>query len=174
MRFVLWILILAVLALVAAGLFAKWRFPDDPINDAFFRLVFGPPDQGPFDMANPKRTGASNDALAAPRGYLKEIAPDIETNPVHGTPEDVFKRIETLLTVQGWHIAMVQEAAEPDGAMRRYVVRTKWLRFPDTLTVQLVKGPDSMGIAMYSRSQIGNYDWGVNRARIEMILQGLK
>jgi uncharacterized protein (DUF1499 family) len=174
MRFVLSILILAVVGLTLTGLYAKWRFPDEPITDALFHMLFGPPDQGAVDMANPKRTGASNDALAAPAGYLKTGIADIVTEPVSGTAAEIFKRIDESLVVQGWHIAIVQEAAEADGPMRRYIVRTKWLRFPDTLTIKLITGPEKTGIAMYSRSQIGSYDWGVNRSRIVSILASLK
>ncbi len=58
--------------------------------------------------------------------------------------------------------------------MRRYVVRSRWMRFPDTLTVQVITRPDGNSIALYSRSQIGSYDWGMNRKRIEAILESLK
>ncbi len=50
----------------------------------------------------------------------------------------------------------------------RYLVRTRLMRFPDTVVVQVFdRGQDGSTLALYSRSQIGRSDFGVNRRRIE-------
>lgn len=56
-----------------------------------------------------------------------------------------------------------------------YVIRTKWLRFPDTVNVQLYSlGENASSIAIYSRSKYGYSDLGVNQARVEKFLAQLQ
>ncbi|MDF2690080.1 MAG: hypothetical protein K0Q80_3046, partial [Microvirga sp.] len=48
------------------------------------------------------------------------------------------------------------------------LVRTRFMRFPDTVVVQVFdRGEDASTLALYSRSQVGRSDFGVNRRRIE-------
>jgi uncharacterized protein (DUF1499 family) len=50
----------------------------------------------------------------------------------------------------------------------RYLVRTRLMRFPDTVNVEVLEsGKDRSTLALYSRSQIGRSDFGQNRKRIE-------
>ena len=44
-----------------------------------------------------------------------------------------------------------------------YVTRSKWVGFPDYTTVELQKDT----IKMFARLRFGQYDFGVNRARLE-------
>jgi uncharacterized protein (DUF1499 family) len=72
-------------------------------------------------------------------------------------------------------------ATEPDvvqvekgAAEERYIQRTRWLRFPDTIAVRYIpRGESQSTIALYSRSQLGEGDFGVNRARVERWLDKL-
>jgi uncharacterized protein (DUF1499 family) len=48
---------------------------------------------------------------------------------------------------------------------RRYVVRTRVLRFPDDLLVE----PSERGLEVLSASRLGASDLGVNRARVESL-----
>ena len=57
----------------------------------------------------------------------------------------------------------------------RYVQRSVLLGFPDTIVVSHVDRPgDTSTVAIYSRSQLGYGDLGVNRGRIERWLDKLK
>jgi uncharacterized protein (DUF1499 family) len=50
----------------------------------------------------------------------------------------------------------------------RYVQRSRVLRFPDTINVKVAALPGGGStVLIYSRSQLGRSDLGVNRARIE-------
>ena len=56
-----------------------------------------------------------------------------------------------------------------------YVQRTRFLRFPDLITVRFVPIDDTHAtLAIYSRSVYGEGDFGVNRARVEEWLAKLK
>jgi uncharacterized protein (DUF1499 family) len=56
----------------------------------------------------------------------------------------------------------------------RYVRRTSWLGFPDTIAVRFLDRPEGAStLALYSRSKFGEGDLGVNRARIERWLAKL-
>ena len=56
----------------------------------------------------------------------------------------------------------------------RYVQRSEKMRFPDTIAVRYLERPGGhSSIAIYSRSQLGRGDMGVNRARIERWLEKL-
>jgi uncharacterized protein (DUF1499 family) len=50
----------------------------------------------------------------------------------------------------------------------RYIQRSALMRYPDTIVVKFFDLPEGRStIALYSRSQLGHGDMGVNRARIE-------
>ena len=56
----------------------------------------------------------------------------------------------------------------------RYIQRSRWLRLPDTIAVRYFpRGEGQSTIALYSRSQLGQGDFGVNRARIARWLDRL-
>ena len=56
---------------------------------------------------------------------------------------------------------------ETQGTLR-YVQRSRLMRYPDTINVKVVALPDGGStVLIYSRSQLGRSDMGVNRARIE-------
>jgi Protein of unknown function (DUF1499) len=174
MRFVLWALVLVFAGLGAAMLYAKWRSPADPFLDAFYKLIAGPPDRGYVDLKSFSRGSTNNTALAAPANFWTGGKPDIETNPVALLEAEILSRLEATISRDGSSFSMVEERREPDGLMRRYVVRTPLMRFPDTLTIRLVAGANGTGIALYTASQLGSRDQGTNRKRIEAILAALK
>jgi uncharacterized protein (DUF1499 family) len=57
----------------------------------------------------------------------------------------------------------------------RYIQRSALLGFPDTVVVRYIEQPDGRSsLAMYSRSQLGRSDLGVNKARLERWLGKLR
>jgi uncharacterized protein (DUF1499 family) len=58
--------------------------------------------------------------------------------------------------------------ADEAALTERYVQRSALLEFPDTIVLRYLEQPDNRStVAMYSRSQLGRSDLGVNKARIE-------
>ena len=56
----------------------------------------------------------------------------------------------------------------------RYIQRSALMGYPDTIVVHFFDLPDGRStLALYSRSQLGHGDMGVNRARIERWLAKL-
>jgi len=57
----------------------------------------------------------------------------------------------------------------------RYVQRSALLGFPDTIIVRYLGLPDGRStLALYSRSQLGRSDLGVNEARLKRWLEKLR
>ena len=55
----------------------------------------------------------------------------------------------------------------------RYVVRSKRMRFPDTVNVRIFgAGDQGSTLALYSRSQIGYSDMGANEQRLRALARG--
>jgi hypothetical protein len=132
--------------------------------------LFGPPDLGPASFETLRRRPSGNDALACPPGLCN--APADVVPPVFNVPAREL-RLAFGRMVQGE--ALVQLADADDLVpSERYVQRTPLLRFPDTIDVRFIDLPDGRStLALYSRSQIGSSDMGVNRARIERWLAAL-
>jgi uncharacterized protein (DUF1499 family) len=66
-------------------------------------------------------------------------------------------------------------AIADDALMDRYVQRSALLGFPDAIVVRYMDQPGGTSmVAIYSRSQLGNGDMWVNKARIERWLGKLK
>jgi uncharacterized protein (DUF1499 family) len=133
--------------------------------------LIGPADLGPVNFETLKRRTSPNDALACPPGLCSvksDVAPPVFAV---GAPElqKAFAKViasEPLVT---------QVARDESGFSARYVQRTKIMRFPDTVNVRFIDlGEGRSTIALYSRSQLGEGDFGVNRARIERWLAKLE
>jgi uncharacterized protein (DUF1499 family) len=57
----------------------------------------------------------------------------------------------------------------------RYVQRSAVFGFPDTIVVRFLDQPGGTStVAIYSRSQLGQRDMGVNKARVERWLAKLR
>jgi uncharacterized protein (DUF1499 family) len=148
-----------------AGFATLIRLGPEPggIEDMWTAL-FGPADAGAVDFATLRRRRAPSDALACPPDACPFAEPDI---------------VPPVFPVEGARLrAIVAEAAraDPDTELvfaerwaehDRYVARSKVLRFPDTINAEIIgQGEGRSTLALYSRSRIGLYDFGVNRARL--------
>ncbi len=111
-----------------------------------------------------------NQFLVCPPGYCKDT-PHM-TAPTFAMPRQDL--------VQAWDSLMAENTGfvllrKNDKSHRRdYEQRTKWLRFPDRLTVEVValEGGKS-SLAIYSRSKYGYSDMGLNEARVSGLLNKL-
>lgn len=157
---------LALTGLAALGVGALlWRGPEPGGIDDLWSALFGKPDLGPVDFARLARRSSPNDALACPAGACPGARADLES-PVLPVDGERLRRIvaEVALSEPGTEIVYQGRWEDQD----RYVVRSRLLRFPDTVdTLVTGAGEGRSSVAIYSRSQVGYSDLGVNRARVE-------
>lgn len=133
--------------------------------------LFGPPDLGPVEFRTLTRRTTPNDALAA--------APDLCPARSDVLPPEFVGDAAALRTAFGTMLASetsIERVDADDAALTdRYVQRSALMRYPDTVVAQFFDRPGGRStLALYSRSQIGRSDFGVNRARIERWLGKLK
>ena len=157
-------------ALAGLGLAALVRRGAEPggIQDAL-ALVFGNPDLGPVDFSTLERRATPNDALACPPDLCPakaDFAP-----PDYPVPADRLRAIVAAVAVA--EAGTERIASDPAGE-DRYLARSRVFRFPDTISVRVfARGGGRSTLALYSRSQIGLGDFGVNRARLVRWLDGI-
>jgi uncharacterized protein (DUF1499 family) len=127
-----------------------------------WQSLFGSPDLGPVDFATLKRRTTPNDSLACSRGLCPRATPDIEP-PVYPLAAERLRAIAREAILAEPDVMLVQS----DGLQDRYVVRTRLLRFPDTVDVKVVDVAENRStLALYSRSQVGRSDLGTNGRRL--------
>lgn len=155
-----------IIALLGAGFaFLLWRAEEPGGIDDAYALVFGPPDLGGVDFENLARRDAPNDALACHPDICGATPVDFET-PVYPVAGSRLRQIvrEVALAQPRTQLVYASRWGEED----RYVVRSRLMRYPDTVVARIYgAGPGRSMLGLYSRSQIGYSDMGMNRARIE-------
>ena len=131
--------------------------------------IFGPADQGRIVFKTLKRSKLPNTALICPVDYCDNAKSDTSV-PQFGVPADKLREkfragLKFEKNLERVHIN--------DPMMReRYVQRSPIMRFPDTIQVEYIPlGPNRSTIALYSRSQIGISDRGVNLNRLQRWLK---
>lgn len=131
--------------------------------ERFWRL-FGDPDLGPVSFEQLERRPTPNDSLACPPDFCKARA-DVTTRLYRVAAHDLRLEFAKVIASEARvSVAEANEAALTD----RYIQRSEHLGFPDTIVVRFLDRADGRStIALYSRSQLGKGDFGVNRARIE-------
>ena len=163
----------AILFLAAIpGIVAISRSQEESVLGALYEAVFGPPDLGPVEFETLARSRTANDALACPPGLCLAAA-DFDPGVYPGSDEELRRRFAAFVLAQP-RVIPVYRSDTPGRPMQdRYVQRTKWMSFPDTIDVRFIAlGNDSSTLAIYSRSQIGRRDFGVNLARIRLWTDG--
>ena len=151
------------IGLVIVGLgYGLWRGWETGLEQAW-QSLFGSPDLGPVEFATLRRRATPNDALICPRDICPQAQPDAEP-PVFPVPGARLRSLVSEAALAEPGTSLIERGQQQD----RYLVRTRFMRFPDTVIVQVFdRGEDGSTLALYSRSQIGSSDFGVNRRRIE-------
>ncbi len=130
--------------------------------------LFGPADLGPVRFETLQRRTTPNDALACPPDVCKARS-DV-TPPIYAIPADALKKTMAEVVASEPDVTDVESTPQID----RYIQRTRWMRFPDTIVVRYIPHGDQQStIALYSRSQLGKGDLGVNKARVARWLDKL-
>jgi uncharacterized protein (DUF1499 family) len=125
--------------------------------------MFGNADLGDVDFAKLARRDSPNDALAClPR--LCAARADVEAPVLAGSPADVFQVVQAAVSGEP---GLERVHADSGQGTLRFVQRSRLLGFPDTINVKVVPAQGGSAVLIYSRSQLGKRDMGVNRARVE-------
>jgi len=134
-------------------------------------MAFGPPDQGSVDFTTLQRASSPNDALACP-DTICVTRIDIVTPVFPVTGEELRLIVREVAREQpGTQIVYAARWEEED----RFVVRSKLMRFPDTINARIFgAGDEGAMLALYSCSQIGYSDLGVNEERIRAWLAAIE
>jgi uncharacterized protein (DUF1499 family) len=118
------------------------------------------------------RHKTENDALACRATLCPNAKPDFEPRVYPLEPSALLARLREIARAQP---GTRELACEPDcERIARFVQRTRLMRFPDTVDVEVFPAPGGSTLAIYSRSLIGRRDFGVNRARITRWLAALE
>jgi uncharacterized protein (DUF1499 family) len=132
---------------------------------------FGPPDLGPVAFETLERRTTPNDALVCPPHLCKarsDLVPTLFAVDASGLRAAMAKVIASEPRIALVH---TNDAALTE----RYIQRSALLGFPDTVVVRYIDQPEGRStLAMYSRSQLGRSDLGVNKARLERWLGKLR
>lgn len=126
--------------------------------------LFGPADLGPVAFETLQRRASPNDALAC--------APDLcparsDLVPPEFAVDAVALR-QAFSQMIGTEPRVEHVASDAASLTDRFVQRSAFLRFPDTVVARFFDRPGGHStVALYSRSLVGRSDFGVNRARIE-------
>ena len=132
--------------------------------------IFGPPDLGGISFETLKRRSTPNDALACPTDLCSAKSDIIP--PLFSVSASELQLAFGNVIASEERVTKV-EAADRDRT-ERYIQRSRLMGFPDTIVVRFFERPGGRStLALYSRSQLGKSDFGVNRARIARWLEKL-
>ena len=124
----------------------------------------------PQDLRQVVRVDSPNDALACPLRTCSAAA-DIESPVFAVAPEVLMRALRQAIETEP-RTELAAEAPALNQAV--YVQRSALFRFPDTVWVQSVALPEGASVIIYSRSNYGYGDFGVNRERVERWLRLLR
>lgn len=135
-----------------------------------FWSSLGEPDLGAASFEQLERRASPNDALACPQDICTASA-DIRPALYPATTRELRIAFAKVIASEP---RMTTVDASETALTDRYIQRTEWLGFPDTIVVQFFDRPDGQStLAIYSRSQLGESDFGANKIRIERWLSKL-
>jgi uncharacterized protein (DUF1499 family) len=158
---VLWLFLILVLA------FGAFQF----IGPERVWSLLGPADLGSVTFETLERRATPNDALACPADFCQAKADIVSPEFAMSAPD---LRLAFATAIAG-EPRLVQVDRNDATLTDRFVQRSHLMRYPDTIVVRFVDLPDKRSsIALYSRSQLGKGDLGVNLARIKRWLAALE
>ncbi|MEE9376096.1 MAG: DUF1499 domain-containing protein [Rhizobiaceae bacterium] len=140
--------------------------------EKIWESTFGPADKGEIQFEDFTKGPKANQSLICPAGICDEKSIDA-TSPIYNL--SVLELHTKLLVSLEVERSLTRVDDKTDPLKLRFVQRTRRLRFPDTVTIQLFAlGTNRSTIALYSQSQIGENDIGVNHARLLRWLKRLE
>jgi uncharacterized protein (DUF1499 family) len=145
---------------------------EESLLAAFYEMVFGSPDLGPVDFETFIRSSRPNTALACPAGFCAHAKADFDPG-VYALSEEALRAAFTQYALSQPGVIPVYRHAQPGlPTQDRYIQRSALMQFPDTIDVRFITLSETTStLAIYSRSQIGHSDLGVNLKRIRQWTQ---
>lgn len=131
----------------------------------FFRLVPVDPAAWHVDPLTVEEPASDNYVLLRP-GEGLQSAPSFQA-----TPSEVAAALREVAG-EVPRTGLVAESA--DGLHMTFVVRSQVMGFPDFLTVKVLATDEGATLAIFSRSQYGYSDFGVNKDRVKAWLDRLE
>ena len=128
-------------------------------------------DAPPEDLRKLVRPNSPNSYLICPPGLCAATA-DEDGFSVDRRPEIVLAAAHRAAVAQP-----NTETTTVDAVMGQliFIQRTRWLRFPDIVRIQVIKDKDGhSALALYSQSVYGHYDFGANKARAQTWLKAIQ
>jgi uncharacterized protein (DUF1499 family) len=133
--------------------------------------IFGPPDLGPIEFETLERRTTPNDALACPPD-LCQAKSDL-VPPLFTVDADTLRAAMAKVIASEPRVTLID--SNDATLTERYIQRSALLKFPDTIVVRYIERPEwGATVALYSRSQLGHSDLGVNLSRLRRWLRKLK
>jgi len=130
----------------------------------------GPPDLGPVEFETLERRITPNDALVCPPD-LCEAKSDL-TPPLFAVDAATLRAAMAKVIATEPRTTLIDR--NDTTLTERYIQRSALLKFPDTIVVRYIEPPEGgTTLAVYSRSQLGHSDLGVNLARLKRWLRKL-
>lgn len=130
-----------------------------------------------IDFFTFSRPSKPNNYLACSDEYCPSAGYDLAA-PLFDVPlAHVVEAWDALIAEQP---RLEETGRSSDGWQREYVQRTRFLRFPDTITVRFVAEDGEAGglpqtrVLLHSQAQLGYYDFGVNKQRVHGWLADLE
>jgi uncharacterized protein (DUF1499 family) len=123
-----------------------------------------------MDLREIERTRSPHDALACPAGLCR-AQPDFDSPIFSVDKKTLLERAKTVIIDESR-----TELVGEDAALNQlvFVQRSAVFGFPDTVWVQGVIVGARTSVIVYSRSNYGYWDMGVNRNRVRAWLEKLK
>ncbi len=140
--------------------------------ETIWERVSGPADLGPVTFLTLQKTPKPNQALVCPTGFCVSSKIDLESPTYALSAQELKQRFMKAVENED-QIERVDNAA--DELKLRYVQRTTLLKFPDTIRIEFIPiDAERATLAIYSQSQIGRSDLGVNLDRVKRWLKYLQ
>jgi uncharacterized protein (DUF1499 family) len=152
LRWIVW----GALALVVVGL-------------VYVRTVSHDPRVWHADPLNPTRTDRPNEFLLLPPGMA---GADMESPVFSADMRETMRRLDQIARRER---GVTRLAGDVETAFVTYVARSRWMRWPDYVSVKVVPaGEGQVALAIWSRARFGYSDMGVNEARVRRWVAALQ
>jgi uncharacterized protein (DUF1499 family) len=165
------VIIVLLLIVVAASYLLLEKRRGYGVYYGLAKLTGSPLDIGPVDWATLTRHATPNDALVCPPERCPRATPDREPRSYRLEPAALLARLKEIVQADG-NVAELY-CADACGQRARFIQYTRLMRYPDTIDIEVFPVNGQSTVAIYSRSLIGQGDFGVNRARLERWLAAL-
>ena len=147
-----WALLIAVLIVLAAGLWVRLA-PDDPARWHVSVTGDAAPRQGP----------CADQVVKVPKGARA-------TCLVQPSPSEALAALDATALATPRTTRLAGSAAE---GRITWVSRSRLWGFPDYITAEATRTPQGTRLDILSRQRYGSEDWGVNAARLRVWLASL-